>query len=201
MKMLFALVCLSTVAIAKAPPAADGPRQPTPGFWERVWSGTKKGAGSAWDSTKHIGEKTADIVKSPFRRSGKKSADAKSGWRQLAINMMIDPAIVKLPDTRAVRVTIQVVNKGKQATQLEFPSSQRIEVLVKNEAGKVISRFSDDQKLDKEQGFLVINPEERLEYTATVATRDMTAGQAYIIEAFFPGFDQLRASRAVMPTK
>jgi short-subunit dehydrogenase len=85
--------------------------------------------------------------------------------------------------------------------QLEFPSSQRIEVLVKNEAGKVISRSSDDQRLDKEQGFLVINPEERLEYTAIVATRDMTAGQAYIIEAFFPGFDELRASRAVMPTK
>lgn len=117
------------------------------------------------------------------------------------MSMTLEPAVVKLPDTRAVRVTVQVVNKGKQAVQLEFVSSQRIEVFVKNEEGKVISRSSDDQKLDKEQGFLVINPEERLEYTATVATRDMAAGRAYMIEAFFPTFDQLRASRAVMPTK
>ena len=201
MKMLFALVCLTSVTFAQTPPAVDRSRQATPGFWERAWSGAKKGASSAWDSTKHVGGKTADIVKSPFRRSGKKSADTKSGWRQLAMSMTVEPSVVKLPDARAVRVTVQVVNKGKQAMQLEFPSSQRIEVLVKNEAGKVISRSSDDEKLDKEQGFLVINPEERLEYTATIATRDMTAGQAYIIEAFFPGFDELRASRAVMPTK
>ena len=117
------------------------------------------------------------------------------------MSMTLEPAVVKLPDTRAVRVTIQVVNNSKQPIQLEFPSSQRIEVLVKNETGKVILRSSDDQKLDKEQGFLVINPEERLEYTATVATRDMVVGQAYMIEAFFPNFDQLRASRALMPTK
>lgn len=199
--MLFALVCLSAVAFAKPPPAEDGTRQPTPGFLERAWSGAKKGAGSAWDSTKRVGGKTVEIVKSPFRRSGKKSAGEKSGWRQLAMSMTLEPAVVKLPDTRAVRVTIQVVNNSKQPIQLEFPSSQRIEVLVKNETGKVILRSSDDQKLDKEQGFLVINPEERLEYTATVATRDMVVGQAYMIEAFFPNFDQLRASRALMPTK
>ncbi len=117
------------------------------------------------------------------------------------MSMTLDPSLVKLPDTRAVRVTVQVVNNGKQAIQLEFPSSQRIEVLVKNEDGKAILRVSDDQKLDKEQGFLVINPGERLEYTATIATRDMVAGKAYIIEAFFPNFDQLRVSRAVLPTK
>ncbi len=199
--MLFALVCLSVVAFAKTPPAVDGARQPTPGFWERAWSGAKKGAGSVWDSTKHVGGKTAEIVKSPFHRGGKKTAEAKSGWRQIAMSMTLEPTVVKLPDTRAVRVTVQVVNKGKQAMQLEFSNSQRIEVLVKSETGKVISRSSDDQKLDKEQGFLVINPEERLEYTATVATRDMVAGQTYIIEAFFPNFDQLRASRAMIPTK
>lgn len=199
--MLLAFVFLSVVAFAETPPAADSTRRPTPGFWERAWSGTKKGASSVWDSTKQVGRKTTDIVKSPFNRSGKKSSDEKIGWRQLAMSMTLEPTVVKLSDTRAVRVTVQVVNNSKQATQLEFPSSQRIEVTVKSEAGKVISRASDDERLDKEQGFLVINPQERLEYTATVPTRDMIAGQAYIIEAFFPSFDQLRTSRALIPTK
>ncbi len=117
------------------------------------------------------------------------------------MSMTIEPSMVKLPGTRSVAVSVQVVNKGKQAMQLEFSSSQRIEVLLKSEDGKVISRWSDDQKLDKEQGFLVINPEERLEYTANIATRDMVPGKGYIIEAFFPNFDQLRTSRSLFPSK
>jgi len=201
MKMLFALLCLSAVAIAKTPTTADSERQPTPGFWERAWSSTKKGASSAWVSTKRLGKKSAEVVKSPLSRGGKKTTEEYTNWRQLTMSMTLEPSVVKLSDTRAVHISVQVVNKGKQPSQLEFPSSQRIEVLMKNEAGKVISRSSDDQKLDKEQGFLVINSEERLEYKATVATRDMIAGQAYIIEAFFPAFDQLRTSRAVIPTK
>lgn len=200
--MLFVLTCLSTFAFAKTPPAMpDGTRQPTPGFWERAWAGAKKGAGSVWDSTKRAGEKTSDIVTSPFHRGGKKLSDDKSGWRQIAMSMTIEPGLVKLPGTRSVAVTVQVVNKGKQAMQLEFTSSQRIEVLLKSEDGKIISRWSDDQKLDKEQGFLVINPEERLEYTANISTREMVVGKGYISEAFFPNFDQLRTSRSLFPAK
>lgn len=108
---------------------------------------------------------------------------------------------MKIGETRAVKVTVTVVNTGRNAAQLEFPTTQRIEVLVKSDGGKVLSRASDDQRVDKEQGFLVINPEERLEYSATVSTRSMSAGSTYVIEAFFPAYEQLRASRTVSPVK
>ncbi len=203
-------LALAIVAFAASPIlAADSA---TPGFWERTWEGTKqgtvrawkstkKGSARVWDSTKRVGEKTADLATSPFRRSKKTSHEPKTVWRQFGASMALDPAAVKLPECRSIRATIVLVNKGKTPAQLEFPNTQRIEVLVKNEAGKVFSRWSDDQKLDKEQGFLVINPEERLEYTATISTRDMSPGQTYIIEAYFPSFDQLRTSRIVVPTK
>ena len=173
----------------------------TPGFWERTWEGTKKGTSHVWSSTKRVGEKTAELATAPFHRGKKISSEPKSVWRQFGVSITLDPSAVKLPDTRAIHATVTLVNKGKTPAQLEFPSSQRIEVLVKNEADRVLSRWSDDQKLDKEQGFLVINPEERLEYTATISTRDMSAGQTYIVEAYFPNFDQLRASRTIVPTK
>jgi len=39
---------------------------------------------------------------------------------------------------------------------------------------------------------VTINPNERLEYVVSLATRDMVAGETYTVEAFFPNFDQLR---------
>ena len=77
----------------------------------------------------------------------------------------------------------------------------RIDVVVKAEGGKIISRWSDDQRIEKEPGILLINPRERLEYSAKIATREMTAGRAFEIEAYFPSYDRLRVSRTVVPEK
>ena len=195
MKSMFSLaLALITLPVHAADPA-------TPGFWERTWQSTKNGSNHVWDSTKRVGAKTADLATAPFHRGKKTANEPKTVWRQFAVSLTLDPVAVRLPECRSIRATVVLTNKSKTPAQLEFPSSQRIEVLVKNEAGKTLSRWSDDQKLDKEQGFLVINPEERLEYTTTLSTRDMSPGQTTLIEAYFPSFDQLRATRTVVPTK
>jgi hypothetical protein len=176
-------------APATVAPAPEKPRKP--GFWERAWDSTKK-------STRTVGR----VVTRPFGGSKKEKGDeSQVGWRNLAMTLTLDPTSVKLPETKAIKVTFAVVNKGTDAVQLEFPSTQRIEVLLKNDSGKVLSKWSDDQKVEPEEGFLVINPEERLEYTANVSTREMAAGNTYIVEAYFPNFDQLRASQMISPTK
>jgi hypothetical protein len=218
MKKLFiiALTCVACGASAapkadkpKSPPAAaakpaapapEAPKERKPGFWERAWQSTKTGTQRAWDATKRAGSKTVDTVTSPF--SGKKKeSESKTGWRQLSMGVTIDPPQVKLPGTNSLRVKVTVNNRGKHAVQLDFPTTQRVEVLVKNDSGKVLSRWSDDQRVDKEQGFVVLNPDERLEYSATVSTREMRAGQSYEIEAYFPDYDKLRASRPVSPVQ
>lgn len=186
-------------APAASKPAAEAAGPATPGFWERAWTSTKKGTKSIVDGTKRVGSKTADVVTSPF--SGDKKPGETKPWRSLAMSMSTAPEHVKLSEDRSVKVTVTVVNTGKFAAQLDFPTTQRIEVVVKSEGGKEISKWSDDQRVDKEQGFLVINPDERLEYTATISTRNMAAGHSYVIEAFFPSFDQLRTRRVVSPVK
>lgn len=92
-----------------------------------------------------------------------------------------------------------VINKAAQSLQFNFPTSQHIEVLVKTEDGKIIQRWSDDQRIERESSFVVINPNERLEYSATVSTRNMVAGKTYILEATVPGYDAIFARKVVVP--
>jgi hypothetical protein len=179
------------------PAQPEAPRVRKPGFWERAWDSSKKGANRVWGATKKVGS----VATAPFHRGDTKSSENEKGWRQLSMSMSLDPATVKLPETRSIRVSVKVVNNGKNATQLDFPTTQRIEVLLKNESGKVLAKWSEDQKVEAEEGFLVVNPQEHLEYTATISTREMTAGQTYLIEAYFPNYDQLRGSHTIVPTK
>jgi hypothetical protein len=202
MKKLFILAVLPLTVAAIAAPAKPEkapepqaiqsepapPRPHKPGFWERAWDSSKKGS-----------QRIGRTISRPFRRSSDKPGEV-VGWRNLVMNLTLDPEAVKLADTRAIRVGVSLINKGENAVQLDFPTTQRIEILLKKEDGNVLSKWSEDQKVEKEQGFLVINPEERLEYTANISTREMKGGSTYIIEAYFPDFEQLRISRPVSPS-
>ena len=137
-----------------------------------------------------------------FRRSPEKSnAVATTNWKQLSLTLSLDPLPLKLPENRQLKVTLQLANKGKKLVQLTFPTTQRIEVLVRNAEGKMVEQWSEDQSFSDEPTLVAINPNERLEYSVSVSTRDMSPGQGYSIEAFFPNYDQLTASKSVLPEK
>lgn len=193
-KSALLLFLAATLHAADAPPSK-------PGFLKRLFNGTKDGAASAWSATRSAGRKTVEVVKSPFARKGADEIPAAAAWKNLAVTMKIEPAEVRLPETRALDVTVSVVNSGKTAVQLEFPNSLRMEVVVKADGGRVVSRWSDDQRIENEPGILVINPKERLEYAARISTREMTAGKTFVIEAFFPSHERLRTSRVVTPRR
>ena len=122
-------------------------------------------------------------------------------FKQLTMTVTAEPAAVKLPENREVKVAVTLANKGKTLLQLDFPTTQRIEVLVKNKAGKRVLQWSEDQSFSNDPTLVTINPGERLEYAATVSTRDFVAGETYTIEAFFPNFDPLRKSLTLTPGK
>jgi len=120
-----------------------------------------------------------------------------TGFKGLEIGLQADPAQLKVAEVKQIKVTVTLVNRGKKIAQLEFPTSQRIEVLVKSQEGKSIEQWSEDQAFNNEPTIVAINPNERLEYTVNLATRDMAAGQTYIIEAYFPNFEHLRKAISV----
>ena len=201
-KLFLLLLAMSLVEVAPGappkpkpaePPTPAAPAQPRrakPGFWERAWVSTQKGS-----------ERVGRTLTRPFRWGKSDAAPETKGWRELAMSLTLDPADIQLSTTKVVKAVLTVVNQGKVGVQLEFPTTQRIEVLLKTPDGNVLSRWSEDQKFEAEEEFLVINTGERLEYAVNVSTREMKPGASYIIEAYFPSFDQLRASRTVTPTK
>ncbi len=123
------------------------------------------------------------------------------GGRRLALTIEVAPAPLKLAEARTMQVTLRLANRSKKFVQLSFPTTQRIEVLVKNKTGKMVEQWSEDQAFSNEPSLVTVNPGERLEYTANVATRDMAAGEPFVVEGFFPNFEELRVQKTVVPEK
>jgi hypothetical protein len=138
----------------------------------------------------------------PFGGGGKSADKGKeTNFKNLELKVTLDPAVPKLSEGRTLKVTVMLKNKGKKLVQLDFPTTQRIEVLVKNKAGKRVAQWSEDQAFTNDPTIVAINPNERLEYSASVSMRDFVAGETYTLEAFFPNFEALRDNKTVTPEK
>jgi hypothetical protein len=106
---------------------------------------------------------------------------------------------VTLSDTRQIEVLIRLENISKRFVQLEFPTTQRVEILVHDETGKQIVRWSDDHAFEPVVAYVGINPGEHIEYTGSLSTRDFQPGRKYTVTAFFPSFEQLKAEEVIVP--
>ena len=64
----------------------------------------------------------------------------------------------------------------------------------------MLTKSSADRIFNQESRYLLINPEERLEFNESLSTRDMQPGKPYTVESFFLGYEKdLRATKAVVP--
>ncbi len=124
-----------------------------------------------------------------------------ANFKHLELALKIEPNPPKLSATKQVKVTLTLANKTSKLVQLEFPTSQRIEVLIKAKDGKMVEQWSEDQAFDNEPTIVAINPGERLEYGANVSLRDLHPEETYTVEAFFPNFDALRKTVTIKPEK
>jgi hypothetical protein len=118
----------------------------------------------------------------------------------IELKIAIDPADIMLSTTRQVQVTVSLYNRSKKDfVHLDFPTSQRIEVLTLDSTGKVLNTWSEDQSFTNDPATITVNPGERAEYNASVATREMAAGQPYIIQVTFPNYPDLKIEQRVVP--
>jgi hypothetical protein len=113
--------------------------------------------------------------------------------------LTIDPEEPKLADTREVKVDYSIRNNSRQMARLDFPTSQRLEILTKNSSGAVIDRWSDDRSFQPQEGIVIINPEERIEYREKISTRDMKSGQTYEVEAMLKTDPDFRLQKTLVP--
>ena len=113
----------------------------------------------------------------------------------LALTLEIPSDPLKLAETRQLAVHIILTNRADRAVELFFPTEQRIEILLHNAAGQVVTRWSDNRAFEGRPSTLLINPHEHVEYSETIATRELEPGRVFTVEATVPAYPELRAQR------
>lgn len=151
--------------------------------------------GRMWESTQKLNPLHRELKPREMKQPQPENLKA------IRATLGVEPPEPKLAEVRLVKVHLQLLNSGKRMVRLDFPTSQRIDVVVKDAAGKIVEQWSEYHRFEKTPGMVAINPGERLEYTASVATREMKPGQPCTIEAWVPAHDSLRASATVTPVK
>jgi hypothetical protein len=112
--------------------------------------------------------------------------------RGLGLDLQITPQTVKLSEVRQLGVKVTLSNLSKRPITLDFPTNQRIEIYLMNSAGDILTRWSDNHAIVEKPATILINPQERIEYNETIATRDLTPNKVFIAEVFFPQYPELR---------
>src|SRR6266516_1172410 len=112
--------------------------------------------------------------------------------RGLALDLQITPQTVKLSEVRQLGIKVTVANLSKRPVALDFPTNQRIEIYLRNAAEDILTRWSDNHAIIERPGTLLINPQERVEYNETIATRDLTPNKVFVAEVYFPAYPELR---------
>jgi hypothetical protein len=110
----------------------------------------------------------------------------------LALDLQITPQTVKLSEVRQLGVKATLANLSKRPVALDFPTNQRIEIYLMDSSGEMLAKWSDNHAITEKPGTILINPQERIEYSETIATRELTPNKVFIAEVFFPQYPELR---------
>ncbi len=131
----------------------------------------------------------------PFGSSQKIPVYRNPKLRGLALQVALPPEPIKLSEMRQLPVTIRLTNLGERPVELGFPSEQRIEIYLRDAAGRVVTRWSDNRAFAEQPASVLINPNEHLEYSETIATRDLASNKVFTVEVFVPAYPELDAKR------
>ena len=115
-------------------------------------------------------------------------------------NLAVDPSEFSLSERRELDTTYTVRNNTKKIIRLDFNTTQRIDILTSDASGKVIEKWSEDRAFQLQEGIVIINPKERIEYSEKVATREMKPSETYTIKADVVGYPDYTATTTVTPS-
>ena len=112
--------------------------------------------------------------------------------RGLTVDLQITPQSIKLSEIRQLGIKLTLANISKRPVTLDFPTNQRIEIYLTNSEGNILTKWSDNHAIVEKPATILINPQERIEYSETIATRELTPNKVFIAEVFFPQYPELR---------
>lgn len=104
-----------------------------------------------------------------------------------------------LVDRREITATISIHNPGKKLVAIYFPTSQRFDAIIRDNTGAVVENWATDRAFTPEEAVVMVNPGERLEYSATLSTRELKAGQSYTLEVSLHDNAEYQSSTTLSP--
>ena len=116
-----------------------------------------------------------------------------------ALILTVEPSQFSLAQTSELEVTLRISNAAKHEFEIQYPDNQRLEILVKDPQGNVVSRWSQDRAFDPREGFVEVNPKEFISYTERLSTTGMKAGVPYTIEASLAHQEGYTVAKSVTP--
>jgi hypothetical protein len=128
----------------------------------------------------------------PFRSSERLPEYSDPVIRGLVMTVELAPQPLRLSEVRQMDVRVRLTNKSKRPITLEFPTSQRFEIYLRNSGENILTTWSDNHAFAQVLGTVYINPQEHIEYAETIATRELTPNRVFICEVFFPKYPELR---------
>ena len=127
----------------------------------------------------------------PFHASERLPEYKDARLRGSVLALELSPQPVKLSEVRQLDVRLTVTNRGKREVTLEFPNEQRIEIYLRNSTENILTKWSDNHAFADDPGAVLINPGEHVDYSTTIATRDLAPNKVFIAEVFFPKYPEL----------
>jgi hypothetical protein len=188
-------------AFSETPPDASSPFFTSGGVRAEELQATelRDSPSKSYPRVKQSPEPAWEQIRSFFTKFVPPLHFGKSQSASAEASLTVVPQNPQLKDQRELEVTYAVRNNSKEMTRLEFPTSQHIEILTRKASGSVVDRWSDDRGFQKEEGIVVINPRERIEYQEKISTREMRTGESYTVEAALKTQPDHAVSQAVNP--
>ena len=118
----------------------------------------------------------------------------------LEMRVKVNPDVIRLSETRSLEIHLVLINRSKKPVNLQFNDSRKYDFILRDVSGKKLAQWSDDQPVNQNPGYVIVNPGERVEFVGNVSTRDMVAGRTYTLEALVVGYDNLRQTVQLTPT-
>ena len=114
--------------------------------------------------------------------------------------LVAEPSEFSVAERRELDATYTVRNNTKNLLRLDFNTTQRIDMQTDDSSGKVIEKWSEDRAFMLQEGIVIVNPKERIEYSEKVATREMKPSETYTIKADVIGYPDYTATTTVTPS-
>ena len=184
-RILFSLAALSSAAVFNAAFAIDdinpSKNNQPPSFWSSgggtkfsIFNGDPKRIQRANEVDPKSFDTKVDVSPNPLSIKGLKS-------------------IVPNP---SIKITFSVHNHGKKTYTLSFPTAQRWDFRILNSAGTPIYVYSDNCQFEQAVGSSMVNHDDKLVYTETVAFDDLLqplAPGSYTVQTIMANYPEMQA--------